>query len=220
MKKVFEFILAQSANLVTLVSFRETEDTGACFKADVILAPTDEALKHCSNTYQRWYTNREEKGLGINIEIHEKHLYLRAFNTVAAQSTKKRNVTDATNEQMASAFRAFLKNIFKEMEKSQAANEKQKKASWSLDQIANHYEAKNSDRDHPFTRYSKTLSGVSVTLNTNETEQPLKKVIYNMLPSEINENSVSGEITLSMKNMTRAQLQQVLDKISEIAMIS
>lgn len=220
MKNVFDLILKQSEKLVTLVSLRVETDTASCFKADVILAPTDEALKNCRDTYQRWYTNRDEKGFGINFEIHEEEFYLRVFNGVPAQSTKKRNVTDATPDQMVAAFRSFLKNIFKEMEKSQEAFEKQKKASWSLDQIANHYEAKNSDRDHPFTRYSKTLSGVSVTLNTNETEQPLKKVIYNMLPSEINENSVSGEITLSMKNMTRAQLQQVLDKISEIAMIS
>lgn len=220
MKNVFDFILKQSEKLVTLVSFRVEEDTGSCFKADVILAPTDEALKNCRDTYQRWYTNRNEKGLGINLEVHDKHLYIRAFNTATAQSTKKRNVTDATPEQMASAFRAFLKNVIKEMDKSQEANEKQKKASWSLTQIANHYEAKNSDRNHPFTRSSKTLSGVSVTLNTNETGQPLKKIVYNMLPSDTNENLVSGEITLSMKSMTPAQLQQVLDKISEITALS
>lgn len=220
MKNVFDLILKQSEKLVTLVSFRVEEDTGSCFKADVILAPTDEALKNCRDTYQRWYTNRDEKGFGINFEVHDKHLYIRAFNGVPAQSTKKRNVTDATPEQMASAFRAFLKNVIKEMDKSQEANEKQKKASWSLTQIANHYETKNSDRNHPFTRISKTVSGVSVTLNTNETGKPLKKIVHNMLPSDVNENSVSGEITLSMKNMTPAQLQQVLDKLSEIAMLS
>jgi predicted phage tail protein len=220
MKNVFDLILKQSQNLVTLVSFRTEEDTASAFQADVVLAPTEEALKNCGSTYQRWYTNRDEKGLNINLKLYGNHFYIRAFNTPVVQSTKKRNVTDATPEQMAAAFRAFLKNIFKEMEKSQAATEKQKKASWSLTQIANHYEAKNSDRNHPFTRSSKTLSGVSVTLNTNETGQPLKKIVYNMLPSDMNENLVSGEITLSMKSMTPAQLQQVLDKISEITALS
>lgn len=195
----------------------KNEVLSGSLKSAVLLTPKLETLVECRALYERWYS--EKNGVLLDLTLYQDALYIRTISKPISQATGKKDVIDAdTIKKLTSGFRAFMLTMVREWKKANEDLTKQKNSNWAVQMVAAAYDFKSQGYeldDSQSAFRGSVLDKTVVAMTPKGDTRAVRRATWEVRPTNSAE-IVDLDVTLSLKGLSKAQLQKVIDTLTKL----